>query len=130
MDPDASARAAMPMKVLRIGRSSLRYDRRHAIEHLEPARVRARVPGERFGDRLLERELRAAPHLRERDGHDRLAWPPRIVTGLHRLDLVPVAVGRRERVDDALRPHDLAVNTDDPAIAEPRIVDAGMKAPA
>ena len=84
------------MKVLRIGRGSRRDCGGHALEHFQPARMRAGVPGERLRYGLLEREVRAAPHLRERHSDDRLARPARIVTRLRRLDLISLAVGGRE----------------------------------
>ena len=49
------------MKVLRIGCISRRDDCSQAIEHFQPARMRARVPGERLGHGLLERQLRQPP---------------------------------------------------------------------
>src|SRR6185436_9118216 len=128
MTADANAREATPMAaLLTIARLPHAHDLGKAIEHLQPARMRTGVLGKRFRNVLLERQQRRAANLRKRDRHERLTRPPRIMSRLRGLDLVPGAVSRRERAHDALGPDDLLVHADTPAIAERRIVDAPMK---
>src|SRR6185369_1263509 len=128
MAADANASEATPMAaLLSIDSLPRRQNLAEAIEHLQPARMRAGMLRERLQNVLIERQPRRAANIRERNRHERFARPARIVPRLHGVDLIARAVRGRKRVDDALRPNDLLVHTDAPAIAERRIMDAPMK---
>src|SRR4029453_15896088 len=92
---DANAREATPSAaLLTIARVPHANDLGEAIEHLQPARMRTGGLGQRLQNVLLERQPPRPTNLRKRDGHERLTRPPRIMSRLRGLDLVPRAVRR------------------------------------